>query len=63
MRPPRNDASAARDGELVGDSPAMRKLKRQVDLYAASSFPALIEGESGTGKERVAALHHLSPPR
>lgn len=62
MPPPRNDASAARDGELVGDSPAMRKLKRQVDLYAASSFPALIEGESGTGKERVAAaLHYLSP--
>jgi two-component system nitrogen regulation response regulator GlnG len=47
--------------ELVGDSPPMRKLKRQIDLYASSSFPALIEGESGTGKERVAAaLHELS---
>ncbi|MBL8521158.1 MAG: sigma-54-dependent Fis family transcriptional regulator [Betaproteobacteria bacterium] len=49
-------------GELIGDTPPMRKLKRQIDLYAASMFPALIEGESGTGKERVAAaLHHLSP--
>jgi two-component system nitrogen regulation response regulator GlnG len=47
---------------LVGDSPAMRKLRSQVDLYASSAFPALIEGESGSGKERVAfALHHLSP--
>ena len=47
---------------LIGDSPAMRKLKSQIDLYATSSFPALIEGESGSGKERVAALlHHLSP--
>jgi DNA-binding NtrC family response regulator len=53
------------DGEqtraLVGDSPPLRRLRSQVDLYAASSFPALIEGESGSGKERVAfSLHHLS---
>ena len=47
---------------LIGDSPAMRNLRSQVDLYASSTFPALIEGESGSGKERVAtALHHLSP--
>src|SRR6476659_1846817 len=46
---------------LVGDSPPLRRLRSQVDLYAASSFPALIEGESGSGKERVAySLHHLS---
>jgi two-component system nitrogen regulation response regulator GlnG len=56
---------SAADGEqtraLVGDSPPMRRLRSQVDLYAASSFPALIEGESGSGKERVAySLHHLS---
>jgi DNA-binding NtrC family response regulator len=55
-----DDAETAR--ALVGDSPPMRKLRSQVDLYAASSFPALIEGESGSGKERVAfSLHHLSP--
>ena len=47
---------------LVGESPALRRLRSQIDLYAASSFPALIEGESGSGKERVAySLHHLSP--
>ena len=46
---------------LIGDSPAMRQLKSQIDLYASSAFPALIEGESGSGKERVAAaLHYLS---
>ena len=46
---------------LIGDSPPMRKLKSQIDLYATSAFPALIEGESGSGKERVAAaLHYLS---
>jgi len=47
---------------LIGDSPAMRNLRSQIDLYASSTFPALIEGESGSGKERVAAaLHYLSP--
>lgn len=47
---------------LIGESPPMRKLKGQIDLYAASVFPALIEGQSGSGKERVAAaLHQLSP--
>jgi DNA-binding NtrC family response regulator len=46
---------------LVGDSPAVRRLRSQIDLYASSGFPALIEGESGSGKERVAySLHHLS---
>jgi DNA-binding NtrC family response regulator len=47
---------------LIGESPPMRKLKSQIDQYASSMFPALIEGESGSGKERVAnALHQLSP--
>lgn len=47
---------------IIGDSPPMRRLKSQIDLYSSSAFPALIEGESGSGKELVAAqLHHLSP--
>ncbi|MEP7070473.1 MAG: sigma-54 dependent transcriptional regulator [Usitatibacter sp.] len=47
---------------LIGESPALRRLRSQIDLYAASAFPALIQGESGSGKERVAfSLHHLSP--
>jgi two-component system nitrogen regulation response regulator GlnG len=57
---PRGDAEDAR--AIVGESPPVRRLRSQIDLYAASSFPALIEGESGSGKERVAySLHHLSP--
>jgi len=55
-----DDADAAHT--LIGESPPLRRLRSQIDLYAASSFPALIQGESGSGKERVAsALHHLSP--
>ncbi|MGZ5105827.1 MAG: sigma-54-dependent transcriptional regulator [Usitatibacter sp.] len=46
---------------LIGESPPLRRLRSQIDLYAASAVPALIEGESGSGKERVAySLHHLS---
>jgi DNA-binding NtrC family response regulator len=58
----RRDDDAESSRTLIGDSPALRRLRSQIDLYAASSFPALIEGESGSGKERVAySLHHLSP--
>jgi len=57
---PDEDAESVR--AIIGESPPVRRLRSQIDLYAASSFPALIEGESGSGKERVAySLHHLSP--
>ncbi|MEO5676149.1 MAG: sigma-54 dependent transcriptional regulator [Usitatibacter sp.] len=64
MRSPvldRPDDSPENARALIGESPALRRLRSQIDLYAASAFPALIEGESGSGKERVAfSLHHLS---
>ena len=57
----RPGGEAESERAVVGESPQLRKLRSQVDLYAASSFPALIEGESGSGKERVAySLHRLS---
>jgi len=46
---------------LIGGSPPLLKLKNQINQYADSPYPALIEGESGTGKELVAnMLHKLS---
>ncbi|HEY4997856.1 MAG TPA: sigma-54 dependent transcriptional regulator, partial [Usitatibacter sp.] len=57
----RHDDEAENVKALIGESPPLRRLRSQIDLYATSSFPALIEGESGSGKERVAySLHHLS---
>jgi DNA-binding NtrC family response regulator len=46
---------------LVGESPALERLRTQIAQSADSPFPMLIEGESGSGKEQVArALHRLS---
>jgi len=47
-----------RFGGLLGNSPAMANLLRQVELAATVKSPVLITGETGTGKELVArALH------
>jgi DNA-binding NtrC family response regulator len=44
----------------VGDSPAIRLLREQIEDVAHASGPVLIVGESGTGKELVAqTLHRL----
>ena len=56
------DLTHAREAEeLIGQSPALMKLKSQLKQFADSPFPVLIEGESGSGKELVArSLHRLS---
>ncbi len=40
---------------IVGASFPMEKLRSQIQRYADSPFPVLVEGESGSGKELVAA--------
>jgi DNA-binding NtrC family response regulator len=48
---------------LIGDSPAMRRVREQVASLAASTGTVLITGESGVGKEVVARAIHESGPR
>src|SRR5512133_1363535 len=43
------------DDEMIGDSPAMRKLREDIAKVAPSSGRVLVVGESGSGKELVAA--------
>lgn len=46
---------------LIGTSPAMQTVFRQIAVVAEYDVPVLITGESGTGKELVAtAIHHYS---
>ena len=51
-------------GAMIGDSPAMRQLRKTIAEVAPSDVTVLIEGESGAGKELVAqALHAASARR
>lgn len=48
---------------LVGQSPAMQAVFRQVEVVARLDEPVLILGETGTGKELVASALHAASPR
>ncbi len=49
LRPPSRD-------ELIGESEAVRKLRREIARVAKQEGPVLIVGEPGTGKELVARI-------
>ncbi|MFO0926485.1 MAG: sigma 54-interacting transcriptional regulator [Gemmataceae bacterium] len=51
------------ESELVGGSPLMREIERQIALVANTNATCLIRGESGVGKELVARAVHYSSPR
>ncbi|MEM7051856.1 MAG: sigma-54 dependent transcriptional regulator [Acidobacteriota bacterium] len=54
----------AGEPKLLGDSPAMDRLRELIARAAATEARVLVQGESGTGKELVAAaLHHQSSRR
>jgi DNA-binding NtrC family response regulator len=48
---------------LIGSSPLMQDVRRQIDLVAKSSATVLVRGESGTGKEMVARAIHAASER
>jgi DNA-binding NtrC family response regulator len=50
-------------GKLVGESPAMRRLRRDIEKIAPSDATVLLLGESGTGKDLVAHTIHEASAR
>ena len=51
------------EGQLIGKSPAMDRLRDLVKRVANATTSVLITGESGTGKEMVARALHFQSPR
>jgi anaerobic nitric oxide reductase transcription regulator len=55
--------SSVAGGELLGVSPASRRLREEIALVSASDLGVLITGETGVGKELVARHVHSASPR
>jgi two-component system, NtrC family, nitrogen regulation response regulator NtrX len=56
-------AELARRETLIGDSPAMRRVRALVERVGPADARVLITGESGTGKELAAAAVHQASRR
>lgn len=62
VRESRNSIFGALHDKIVGETPSMVKLKRNILRIARTDSTVLLNGESGTGKELVArAIHEASP--
>ncbi len=48
---------------LLGQSPAMQRLREMIPMLASADIDILIEGETGTGKDLLARLIHRSGKR
>jgi two-component system response regulator PilR (NtrC family) len=56
-------AGATQAGRIIGNAPAMIRLREMIMRVGRSQAPVHITGESGTGKELVARMIHASGPR
>ncbi len=57
------DLGSANELQLLGESTAANKLRKQIAKLARSQAPVYVSGESGSGKELVARLIHSNGPR
>jgi len=59
----RTDRITESTSQLIGDSPAIRTIREEVEAAARSDAKVLITGETGVGKDVVARLIHQRSPR
>lgn len=52
-----------RDFGIIGESPVMKSMYREMDMAASSRSPVLLSGSTGTGKELIANAIHKSGQR
>ena len=50
-------------GAMLGESPVMVRLRREIELVARSDFSVLVTGETGVGKELAALAIHAASGR
>ena len=50
-------------GDVLGQSPALIEILRQVEIVAGTDSAVLVTGETGTGKELIARAVHAKSPR
>ena len=62
-RVPGEEAAAAGQALLIGDSAPMQAVRAMIDRLARTQAPIHISGESGSGKELAARLIHSQGPR
>ena len=61
-KPGRDQRSIPGGSTLVGASPAIERVRKEIRQFAASDAAVLITGETGTGKELAANAVHLQSP-
>jgi formate hydrogenlyase transcriptional activator len=60
-RQPNRDTGTRNFDEIIGESPALKRTLKQVEIVAPTDSAVLLLGETGTGKELIArAIHNLS---
>ena len=57
------DVQLGKDKQIIGSSPAMVRLRREIELVAGSDFTVLVLGETGVGKELVVRAIHTESTR
>ena len=62
LKPLSKTESTENDHGLVGNTPTMQSLRKQITKLARSQAPIYISGESGSGKELVARMIHEQGP-